>query len=65
MPRMLLALALLCMVGGGLAVALSGDSQALFVAGLALLAAVPWLLGFEMRRSRRRGMGGPPPPPVA
>ena len=64
---MLVLLALVCMAGGGLAVLLAGESQALFVAGCAALAAVPWLLWFELRRHRRETTPPPPPdsPPVA
>jgi hypothetical protein len=58
---MLVGLALVCMVVGGAAMLLAGDSAAIFYGGCAVLAAVPWLLGFELRRSRRRGTGGPPP----
>ncbi|MHC5019950.1 MAG: hypothetical protein ACYTGX_07520 [Planctomycetota bacterium] len=61
MRAMLLGLALGCMVVGGAVVLLAGDSAAAFYTGCAVLAAVPWLLGFELRRSRRRGPDGPPP----
>lgn len=54
MPAMIFVVTLVCMLLGALCIAFGPEHSWLFVAGLAFIAAVPWLIWVDLRRARKR-----------